>query len=134
MADLDQQLARRRAINHARQGGKWYSVDRTHKVNQDVRGQIIKYLTEHGPNKAAVIREDLAMKSNTISNALCVGCGNGIFVRIHGADKRSYLYALPSQVESQQAPKPAKKESHPERIAPMSYRSQLLRDELAKQK
>src|SRR3990167_9628878 len=116
MADFAQQLAKRRAINHARQGGKWYSVDRTHKVNQDVRGQIIKYLTEHGPNKAAVIREDLAMRSNTISNALCVGCDNGFFVRIHGANKRSYLYALPSQVEIIETSKPAKKESHSERI------------------
>ena len=134
MADLDQQLARRRAINHARQSGKWYSVDRKRVVNVDVRGKIVAYLTEHGPSNTTTIREAIAMQSNAVSCALCVGCDNGFFVRIHGANKRSYLYALPSQVEFVETPKPAKKESHPERIAPMSYRSQLLRDELAKQK
>src|SRR3990167_235533 len=131
MADLDQQLARRRAINHARQGGKWYSVDRKRVVNVDVRGKIVAYLTEHGPSNTTTIREALTMQSNAVSCALCIGCDNGIFVRVHGANKRSYLYALPSQVEFVEAPKPAKKESHTERIAPPSYLHQRARDELA---
>lgn len=108
----------------------WYSVNRPRVINPNVRGEIIKFLTENGPQNTTVIREALRMKYNTTSGVLCAGCDDGVFVRIPGANRRSYLYALPGQTTIEAAPV-LKKVSHPERVAPPTYRAQLAREAYA---
>jgi hypothetical protein len=126
MADLEQQLAKRRAINHARQGGKWYSVTRKRKPRlpgqTDRTTTVLEYLADHGPSIYFDIRVGTGIDSNSIAPLMDKLRAAGKIVR--SGQPRRYLYALPSDGVVEQS-------AHPERIAPPSYGHQRVRDELA---